>query len=33
MPINRDLLKKQISDIREALANARGLVEKAFGGN
>ena len=31
MPINRDLLKKQISDIREALANARGLVEKAFG--
>ena len=31
MPINRDLLKKQISDIREALANARGLIEKPFG--
>ncbi len=27
MPINKDLLRRQISNIREALANAKGLVE------
>ena len=30
LPINRDFLRRQISDIREALANAKGLLEKPF---